>query len=182
MCLLYITMRSNFHKTRNWSANKNSPGICKDDTDLIRPGRITMKPTLEQNALVKACHVVARCGKLRMTQMCWCKRVPNRQEKPPKQWPEARMLMWNHVKSWTNWTISRSLKQTCVCIHLLHIIPHPIIDFVNCPQGHQISISIFPYGLSLILIPRQAWYTFAVRRWHYGGAWVGHFPSQPFKC
>ena len=37
MCLLYITMRSNFHKTRNWSANKNSPGICKDDTDLIRP-------------------------------------------------------------------------------------------------------------------------------------------------
>eukprot|EP00434_Breviolum_minutum_P041700 symbB.v1.2.037099.t1/scaffold5387.1/size27681/1 len=30
-------------------------GICKDDTDLIRPGRITMKPTLEQNALVKAC-------------------------------------------------------------------------------------------------------------------------------
>ncbi|CAJ1442964.1 unnamed protein product [Effrenium voratum] len=30
-------------------------GICKDDSDLIRPGRITMKPTLEQNALVKAC-------------------------------------------------------------------------------------------------------------------------------
>ena len=30
-------------------------GICKDDNDLIRPGRITMKPTLEQNALVKAC-------------------------------------------------------------------------------------------------------------------------------
>ncbi|CAJ1340585.1 unnamed protein product [Effrenium voratum] len=30
-------------------------GICKDDNDLIRPGRITMKPTIEQNALVKAC-------------------------------------------------------------------------------------------------------------------------------
>jgi len=30
-------------------------GICKDDNDFIRPGRITMKPTLEQNALVKAC-------------------------------------------------------------------------------------------------------------------------------
>ncbi|CAK8985691.1 unnamed protein product [Durusdinium trenchii] len=30
-------------------------GICKDDSDLIRPGRITMKPTIEQNALVKAC-------------------------------------------------------------------------------------------------------------------------------
>merc|ERR1719420_2608630 len=32
-------------------------GICKDDKDLIRPGRITMKPTLEQNALVKAAKV-----------------------------------------------------------------------------------------------------------------------------
>ena len=30
-------------------------GICKDDNDLIKPGRITMKPTTEQNALVKAC-------------------------------------------------------------------------------------------------------------------------------
>jgi len=32
-------------------------GICKDDNDHIRPGRITMKPTLEQNALVKGCSV-----------------------------------------------------------------------------------------------------------------------------
>ena len=32
-----------------------APGISKDDQDLIRPGRITMKPTIEQNALVKAC-------------------------------------------------------------------------------------------------------------------------------
>merc|ERR1719356_69628 len=32
-------------------------GICKDDNDFIRPGRITMKPTLEQNALVKGCNV-----------------------------------------------------------------------------------------------------------------------------
>jgi len=32
-------------------------GICKDDNDLIKPGRITMKPTIEQNALVKACTV-----------------------------------------------------------------------------------------------------------------------------
>merc|ERR1719265_2864369 len=30
-------------------------GICKDDSDLIRPGRITMKPTIEQKALIKAC-------------------------------------------------------------------------------------------------------------------------------
>eukprot|EP00933_Yihiella_yeosuensis_P063387 TRINITY_DN6651_c0_g1_i1.p1 TRINITY_DN6651_c0_g1~~TRINITY_DN6651_c0_g1_i1.p1 ORF type:complete len:1386 (-),score=440.32 TRINITY_DN6651_c0_g1_i1:263-4108(-) len=30
-------------------------GICKDDNDNIRPGRITMKPTSEQLALVKAC-------------------------------------------------------------------------------------------------------------------------------
>eukprot|EP00438_Fugacium_kawagutii_P004646 Skav211955 [mRNA] locus=scaffold1559:121806:125304:- [translate_table: standard] len=29
----------------------------KDDNDLIKPGRITMKPTIEQNALVKACTV-----------------------------------------------------------------------------------------------------------------------------
>ena len=33
----------------------SAPGISKDDQDLIRPGRITMKPTIEQNALVKAC-------------------------------------------------------------------------------------------------------------------------------
>ena len=33
----------------------STPGISKDDQDLIRPGRITMKPTIEQNALVKAC-------------------------------------------------------------------------------------------------------------------------------
>jgi pyruvate kinase len=32
-------------------------GICKDDSDTIRPGRITMKPTIEQNALVKGCVV-----------------------------------------------------------------------------------------------------------------------------
>eukprot|EP00438_Fugacium_kawagutii_P004647 Skav211956 [mRNA] locus=scaffold1559:146902:151039:- [translate_table: standard] len=36
-------------------------GICKeppgDDNDLIKPGRITMKPTIEQLALVKACKV-----------------------------------------------------------------------------------------------------------------------------
>jgi len=32
-------------------------GICKDDNDLIRPGRITMKPTTEQLALIKACQV-----------------------------------------------------------------------------------------------------------------------------
>jgi len=32
-------------------------GICKDDSDTIRPGRITMKPTIEQNALVKGCQV-----------------------------------------------------------------------------------------------------------------------------
>ncbi|CAE8583953.1 unnamed protein product [Polarella glacialis] len=30
-------------------------GICKEDSDTIRPGRITMKPTIEQKALVKAC-------------------------------------------------------------------------------------------------------------------------------
>mmetsp|Transcript_20638 Transcript_20638/g.47329 ORF Transcript_20638/g.47329 Transcript_20638/m.47329 type:complete len:1250 (-) Transcript_20638:104-3853(-) len=30
-------------------------GICKDDNDNIKPGRITMKPTTEQNALVKGC-------------------------------------------------------------------------------------------------------------------------------
>uniref|UniRef100_A0A7S2ACS1 Pyruvate kinase n=1 Tax=Alexandrium andersonii TaxID=327968 RepID=A0A7S2ACS1_9DINO len=29
-------------------------GICKDDNDTIRPGRITMKSTVEQRALVKA--------------------------------------------------------------------------------------------------------------------------------
>merc|ERR1719210_2762667 len=29
-------------------------GICKDDQDDIRPGRITMKATAEQNALLKA--------------------------------------------------------------------------------------------------------------------------------
>merc|ERR1719361_2096282 len=29
-------------------------GICKDDNDHIRPGRITMKSTTEQRALVKA--------------------------------------------------------------------------------------------------------------------------------
>merc|ERR1711920_1128759 len=32
-------------------------GICKDDNDTIRPGRITMKSTVEQEALVKACKV-----------------------------------------------------------------------------------------------------------------------------
>jgi len=32
-------------------------GIAKDDNDNIKPGRITMKPTLEQNALVKAAKV-----------------------------------------------------------------------------------------------------------------------------
>jgi len=32
-------------------------GICKDDNDIIKPGRITMKPTTEQNALIKACKV-----------------------------------------------------------------------------------------------------------------------------
>jgi pyruvate kinase len=32
-------------------------GIAKDDNDSIRPGRITMKPTIEQNALVKGCTV-----------------------------------------------------------------------------------------------------------------------------
>mmetsp|Transcript_65605 Transcript_65605/g.147997 ORF Transcript_65605/g.147997 Transcript_65605/m.147997 type:complete len:1259 (+) Transcript_65605:81-3857(+) len=30
-------------------------GLCKDDKDDIRPGRITMKPTIEQKALIKAC-------------------------------------------------------------------------------------------------------------------------------
>jgi len=30
-------------------------GICKSETDHIRPGRITMKPTIEQKALMKAC-------------------------------------------------------------------------------------------------------------------------------
>merc|ERR1719148_662346 len=30
-------------------------GICKDDSDLIRPGRITMKSTIEQDALMRAC-------------------------------------------------------------------------------------------------------------------------------
>merc|ERR1719443_1267298 len=29
-------------------------GICKDDSDLIRPGRITMKSTVEQRALLSA--------------------------------------------------------------------------------------------------------------------------------
>ena len=29
-----------------------SPGICKDDNDLIKPGRITMKPTTEQHLAV----------------------------------------------------------------------------------------------------------------------------------
>eukprot|EP00812_Abedinium_dasypus_P015558 NODE_918_length_1310_cov_286.557769.p1 GENE.NODE_918_length_1310_cov_286.557769~~NODE_918_length_1310_cov_286.557769.p1 ORF type:complete len:274 (+),score=67.83 NODE_918_length_1310_cov_286.557769:3-824(+) len=32
-------------------------GICKNDADLIRPGRITMNPTKEQLALVEACNV-----------------------------------------------------------------------------------------------------------------------------
>ena len=32
-------------------------GISKDDNDNIRPGRITMKPTLEQNALIAAAKV-----------------------------------------------------------------------------------------------------------------------------
>merc|ERR1719464_1905403 len=32
-------------------------GICKDDKDNIKPGRITMKETLEQTALVKGCTV-----------------------------------------------------------------------------------------------------------------------------
>jgi pyruvate kinase len=32
-------------------------GICRDDDDTIRPGRITMKSTTEQNALVKGCTV-----------------------------------------------------------------------------------------------------------------------------
>lgn len=32
-------------------------GICRDDDDTIRPGRITMKSTTEQNALVKGCAV-----------------------------------------------------------------------------------------------------------------------------
>merc|ERR1719446_1021730 len=32
-------------------------GICKDDKDDIRPGRITMKSTVEQNALMKAAKV-----------------------------------------------------------------------------------------------------------------------------
>jgi len=32
-------------------------GICKDDNDLIRPGRITMKSTKEQDALMKAAKV-----------------------------------------------------------------------------------------------------------------------------
>ena len=29
--------------------------LCVNDNDHIRPGRITMKPTLEQRALLKAC-------------------------------------------------------------------------------------------------------------------------------
>jgi len=32
-------------------------GICKNDNDHIRPGRITMKSTIEQMALMKACQV-----------------------------------------------------------------------------------------------------------------------------
>lgn len=43
------------------------PGICKDDQDLIRPGRITMKPTIEQNALVKACDLAAKLAQ----QISW---------------------------------------------------------------------------------------------------------------
>eukprot|EP00435_Cladocopium_sp_Y103_P025125 s734_g6.t1 len=31
-------------------------GICKDDNDNIREGRITMKPTIEQKALIAACN------------------------------------------------------------------------------------------------------------------------------
>jgi len=34
-------------------------GICKDDNDNIRPGRITMKSTIEQDALVSGCFVGA---------------------------------------------------------------------------------------------------------------------------
>merc|ERR1719148_651750 len=30
-------------------------GICKDDSDVIKPGRITMKSTIEQDALMRAC-------------------------------------------------------------------------------------------------------------------------------
>ena len=30
---------------------------CQDDNDNIRPGRITMKPTIEQNALIAAAKV-----------------------------------------------------------------------------------------------------------------------------
>ena len=45
-------------------------GICKDDNDLIKPGRITMKPTTEQHLVLKhsagccyqlhhACHAIS---------------------------------------------------------------------------------------------------------------------------
>ena len=37
-----------------------SPGICKDDNDLIKPGRITMKPTTEQHLAVSLRGVVLR--------------------------------------------------------------------------------------------------------------------------
>ena len=62
------------------------PGICKDDTDLIRPGRITMKPTLEQNALVKACHVVSRWADDPLV----CKRVFREPKMPRESTKSAR--------------------------------------------------------------------------------------------
>ena len=46
---IYIYM----YITRSQPPNKR----CQDDNDLIKPGRITMKPTIEQNALVKACNL-----------------------------------------------------------------------------------------------------------------------------
>lgn len=75
-------------------------------------------------------------------------RGPNRQEKPPKQWLEARMLMWNHVKSWANWTISQSLKLTCVMHPFTPYHPssnHGLCKLSTC-SAPQIPISIFPYG------------------------------------
>ena len=38
-------------RTKDDSDDKNMAiqGICKDDNDTIKPGRITMKPTTEQN-------------------------------------------------------------------------------------------------------------------------------------
>ena len=35
--------------------SSHGPATSQDDNDLIKPGRITMKPTTEQLALVKAC-------------------------------------------------------------------------------------------------------------------------------